>query len=210
MTRIKNNQMKNLMKGKLPVSLLVAAIIMVLHSCSHDKKDPGYEFMPDMYRSPSYETYSANPNFEDGMTARQPVKGTIPRGFMPFGYPNTNEGYEAAGTELKSPLARTEENLIEGERLYGVFCMQCHGKEGKGDGTIIKNEKFPPPPSYSGQLKDLVEGKMYWTITYGKNLMGSHASQLNSAERWKVILYVQKLQLIDQLNNQAAPTAAAE
>ena len=35
---------------------------------------------------------------------------------------------------------------------------------------------------------------MFHTITYGKNLMGSHASQLNNEERWKVIRYVQTLQ----------------
>ena len=49
-------------------------------------KHPGYEYMPDMYRSPSYETYSENPLFSNNSTARQPVEGTIPRGFVPFEY----------------------------------------------------------------------------------------------------------------------------
>ena len=31
-------------------------------------------------------------------------------------------------------------------------------------------------------------------MTYGKGLMGSHASQLTKEERWKVVYYVQKLQ----------------
>jgi len=41
-------------------------------SCSDDPKKPGYEYMPDMYRSPSYETNSSNPLFADSMTERQP------------------------------------------------------------------------------------------------------------------------------------------
>jgi hypothetical protein len=38
------------------------------------------------------------------------------------------------------------------------------------------------------------EGKMFHSITYGRNIMGSYASQLNPEERWKVIMFVQTLQ----------------
>ena len=182
-------------------------VSVILSSCNDDPKHPGYEYMPDMYRSPSYETYSINPNFKDSMTARRPVAGTIPRGsdYMPYPYPNTPEGYEAAGKELKNPFEKTEANVAEGKRLYETFCIHCHGAEGHGDGTIIANGKFPgAPPSYSGPLKDLPEGKMFHTITYGKNLMGSHASQVNQTERWKIIMYVQTLQKL------GTTTAAAD
>jgi hypothetical protein len=43
-------------------------------------------------------------------------------------------------------------------------------------------------------LKDLPEGKMYHTLTYGKGLMGSHASQLSQKDRWLVIEYIKVLQ----------------
>ena len=173
-------------------------------------KTPGIEYTADvdMYRSPSYETYSENPNFADDMTARKPVEGTIPRGYMPYPYPNTNEGYEAAGVNLKNPLPLTPEILAEGKDLYIKFCVHCHGAEGKGDGSIIKNGKFPPPPSYStgmssggGKLSELPEGKIFHSITYGRNLMGSHASQLNHEERWKIVHYVQTLQKPETSNN---------
>ena len=69
-----------------------------------------------------------------------------------------------------------------------------HGKKGLGDGTVPTNSEYPQPPSYSGALKDLPEGKIFHTLNYGKNLMGSHASQMTKTERWNVILYVQTLQ----------------
>jgi mono/diheme cytochrome c family protein len=153
--------------------------------------------MPDMYRSQAYKENSPNPNFRDSMTVRMPVKGTIPRGInhLVYPHPNTYEGYETAGKELKNPIPLTPENLAEGKRLFEIFCVHCHGPEGKGDGTIVQNGKFPPVPSYSGPLlKTLPEGKMYHTITFGKNMMGSHASQLLPEERWKVIMYIQELQ----------------
>lgn len=42
---------------------------------------------------------------------------------------------------------------------------------------------------------------------YGKNNMGSHASQLNYEERWKIIKYVWKLRQ-DQAPGAAAATPA--
>ena len=182
------------------------AIVFVV-ACNDDPKSPGYEYMPDMYRSPSYETNSSNPNFSDSMTARKPVPGTIPRGFMPYPYPNTKEGYEAAGKELKNPLMHNDVNLAEGKRLFENFCIHCHGAQGMGDG-LVTTHGFPPPPAYSGALKDLPEGKMFHTITYGKNLMGSHASQLNQEERWKIIMYVQTLQKLGQ--SDSAMTASTD
>ena len=182
--------------------------VMVISSCNYNTpQHPGYEFMPDMYRSPSYETNSMNSFFTDSMTNRRPVAGTVPRGdFVPYTYPNTLEGYEAAGKELKNPLEKTEANIAEGKRLFEIFCIHCHGAEGKGNGSIVANGKFPPPPSYSGdQLRELPEGKMFHTLEYGKNMMGSHASQLTRAERWKIIMYVQTLQKLP-----AAPAAQAD
>ena len=56
------------------------------------------------------------------------------------------------------------------------------------------NSDYPSPPSYKAALKDLSEGKMFHTLMYGKNLMGSHASQISAEDRWKIIYYVQSLQ----------------
>ena len=42
-------------------------------------------------------------------------------------------------------------------------------------------------------IKTLPEGKIYHTLTYGKNNMGSHASVLSPKDRWKVIKYVKYL-----------------
>ena len=171
--------------------------------------------MPDMYRSPSYETYSDNPNFPDSITARQPVTGTIARGDaiytdydrLPYPYANTNEGYEEAGLKLKNPLENTPENMTEGKRLYENYCTHCHGATGKGDGLVVQRNG-PIPPSYSSdQLKNLPEGKMYHTIEWGKNMMGSHASQLTPTQRWKIIFYVITLQ---QTDSQSASTAKTD
>lgn len=183
---------------KLAFSAAFAGLLMAgFTSCGKkDANSPGIEFMPDMYRSPSLEYYQTHT--EDGVeldNAMLPVKGTVARGFMPYAYPNTPEGYEAAGTNLHNPLpvADRAKYEAEGEVLYANFCTHCHGASGAGDGKV--GAKLPgPPPAYDGTLKNLPEGKIYHSITYGKGTMGSHASQLTQEERWKLVYYVQKLQ----------------
>lgn len=186
-------------KSGLLVAVVTTGALFALEGCKSDPASPGFEYMPDMYRSASYKAYEVNPNFADSMTARLPVKGTIPRGgmytnFVPYEYPNTIEGYEAAGLNLKNPLPASADVIAEGKRLYGIFCIHCHGEKGDGQGWLVTGGKFAGVPSYTAQLKDLPEGKMYHTLMYGKNMMGSHASQINMTERWSVVRYVQTLQ----------------
>ena len=186
--------------SNLILSSAFLASIIALQSCTSDPLSPGLEYMPDMYRGPAYETYGESPFSEQGSSLK-PVAGTIPRfndETLPYhenyAYPNTNEGYEAAGLGVVNPYPATELILEKGKKVYSNFCIHCHGEKGDGNGILVQRDKYAGVPSYySAALKDLPEGKMYHTIYYGKNMMGSHAAQINYAERWSVIRYVQKL-----------------
>ena len=171
---------------------IAVVTVLALSSCENAPNSPGYEYMPDMYRSPALKYYNTHVIGNDTMpSAMKPVAGTIARGYMP-GVP-AGMDYEKAGVYLKNPILFSEAALTEGQAIYGKFCVHCHGDAGKGDGKV--GLKLPgQPPAYDGPLKNLSEGKMFYTIIYGKGMMGSHASQLTVEERWKVIYYVQKLQ----------------
>jgi len=185
----------------LGASVMTIAATVVITSCK-DKRSTGWEYAPNMYEHIAFDPDQKNPNFADGKTAQVPPAGTIPVGFVTFDYPKTNEGYEQAGAEVHSPLPQTKENFEDGKVLFLHFCSPCHGQTGQGDGLVVQHG-FPPPPSYSkgqssrgGAMKDLTDGKIYHTITYGVNAMGSYASQLAPEERWKVIMYVHHLQTL--------------
>ncbi|MGB0136636.1 MAG: c-type cytochrome [Flavobacteriales bacterium] len=203
------------------------AVVALLASCGKDPNSPGIEYMPDMYRSPAIEAYvdyGQDPwKVGDSLavvqrntpSAMKPVAGTISQdrngvsmNSMPYPFPNTTEGYEAAGVELSSPIGTTEANIAKGEVLYNRYCVHCHGEKGDGMGKIAQNGHIEGIPSYSGKLVDLPVGKMYHTLTYGKGLMGSHASQLSALERWEVIEYVKVLQGTSVLesDNEPQPT----
>ena len=173
-------------------------VVISLAACSGDS-NPGYEFMPNMYRSPSQETYGENTI--NGMNARTPVEWTIARGNLStFNFDETLDGYLKAGNEAINSIENNAENLAEGKVLYGMFCEHCHGKTGAGDGTV-KHALYSAVPHYNDDklirrsgtnMKNLKAGHIFHAITYGLNSMGPHASQLSEEERWKITLYVQE------------------
>lgn len=200
-------------------ALVLAALaggVLALQSCKSDPNSPGFEYMPDMYRSVGYESYSINPNFGDSLSARLPVSGTIPRngmytGYAPFTYANTPEEYERAGAELKNPLPFDKATVEEGKGVYNIMCVHCHGENGDGNGHLVAIGKFNGVPNYlAPNYVNLADGKMYFTLMYGKNAMGSHASQINERERWAVLRYVNYLQRGKKLEGDAPAAAPAD
>jgi len=183
------------------ISLVLFSSLAILSSCQkRHANSPGIEFMPDMYYSEAFKDYELNPLFKDSLAARRPVAGTISQGSAPnspmsidqFIYQYKLEDYELAGANLKNPIENDSLTLAQGKEIYTKFCIQCHGEAGDGNGSIVVNGKFPNPGAYWAK-EGLTEGKMFHTLTYGKGLMGSHASQLTKTERWKTVLWVKNL-----------------
>jgi len=82
---------------------------------------------------------------------------------------------------------------VAGQDLFREYCAVCHGTGGAGDGPIVP--KYPNPPAYQVEKsKALPDGNMFHVITFGRNNMPSHAAQVSTEDRWKVILYIRKLQ----------------
>lgn len=179
-------------------STIAASIALVgLVACNRDKSTPGYEYMPNMYRSPHFKTYEANPNTPNGTTALPIVEGTVPRGYYTYDIPNSPDGYEKSLSikEYPSKYAQiSERDLAEGKRQYNIYCSVCHGEKGDGNGVLVKNEKIVGVPSYASDARPgLTPVSIYHVITYGKGIMGSHAAQVLPDDRWKVVHYVEAL-----------------
>ncbi|MFN8238243.1 MAG: cytochrome c [Chitinophagales bacterium] len=178
--------------------IILIVLVLGFSSCIRNSKKPGREYLWDMAHPIAYEAGSPNPIFKDGKTNQLAAEGSIARG--KYIYPLADTEYVKAATAITNPFTFTSDEIQEtGKHLYTVNCAICHGDKGDGQGHLVQINKFPPPPSYLMEpLLSKPEGQRYHTLIYGKNLMGSYASQLNHRERWLVLSYVKTLQAAAQ------------
>lgn len=181
--------MISLMKSIFRISLVVGFAAFAW-SC-HDKSQPNYQYMPNMYESVGYETYAETHAFKNGKEGQLPVPGTINRGFEVYEYPNTTAGLEAARANLKSPLDPASVDMDKAKELFEIYCGICHGNAGDGKGKLVTQGKFLGVPNYKD--RPITEGSIFHVQTYGLNSMGSYANQLSTKERWMVTAYVLQL-----------------
>lgn len=179
-------------------SIVAASLVIVMGLMSCDsgsmRRTPGHIYAPDMTYSRAYDAYTTNPNFADSMTSRLPVEGTIARGHqMPD---HLKEGDTNAYKTFTTNAKFSEAELKEGGRLFNIYCGICHGQNLDGQGPLFASGKFASMPA---NLKDakylhMSVGQMYAAIKYGKNMMGSYASQIDIKQRWMIIAYIKKVQ----------------
>ncbi|MDX1285275.1 MAG: cytochrome c [Draconibacterium sp.] len=169
-------------------------MVFVLSSCDYNRRTTGWEYFGDMTTSPAYESYTPNPNFEDGKTMQPPVAGTIPRGTVPYAYEKTDEDRALAASTLVNELESTKENISRGERMYDIYCMQCHGEKGDGQGPLYVNKKYTYPPAslLSEKMLEATDGDIYHVITVGHGIMAEHGSMIQSDDRWKITMYIKE------------------
>ncbi len=203
------------MKNTSIIACLTAVVLLA--ACSDVKRKPGSVYMPDMAYSRAYESYADHSNLaEKGINyTNMPVAGTISREEeMPFHITKDVAGdttnYNASKL-VKNPydtLSTTQHD--EAERLYLVNCGVCHGAKLDGNGPLYKDGNGPYAPKPATLVGDakyeaMPAGQMFYSVAYGKNLMGSYASQLSRKQRWMVIAYIKSKQ---QQGKKAAPAAA--
>ena len=198
--------MKN--KNKMNISLLfaIAFVAVATVSCNDIKRTPGSVYMPDMAYSRAYETYADHSNLaEKGINYNNlPVAGTLARGKeMPFPYAKDAVGdstnYVASKSVVNPIDSLSKKDLAETERLYLINCGICHGATLNGNGPLYKDGNGPyaaKPATLVGDAKyeNMPAGQMFYSVAYGKNLMGSYASQLSRHQRWMIIKYIKNKQ----------------
>lgn len=194
------------------ISLLLSLTAFAVISITSCGERTGIEYAPNMYNSRALESQSQwrentiNPN---GMNMRLPAAGSVPRSnfnteflqdddstfvtdLMRYDIPA--DSIEIAARTLKNPIPWSENVEIEGKALYTRYCSHCHGTSGAGDGKVGVVYKGVPVYS-SAALKDISGGHIFHVITHGKGRMWPHGSQMTPEERWKIVHYVQRLQL---------------
>lgn len=94
----------------------------------------------------------------------------------------------------QNPVPPTEQNLLEGVRLFAQNCAICHGST-KGDASPspIAKGLYPKPPQLATEgVEDDPEGVSFWKIKHGIRLTGmpSFGYSLDDRQIWTLALFL--------------------
>jgi len=119
-------------------------------------------------------------------------------GLYGYDYSENNE-YELAASDM-NPLAINAENkevmFADGKKIFESKCAHCHGNKGDGNGPMVESGAYVGVPDYAN-VANLSDGQLFYSIYYGKGMMGAHNSILNKREIWTLVHYIRKIQNAD-------------
>jgi mono/diheme cytochrome c family protein len=147
-----------------------------------------------MARQPRYDPLEPSDFFSDGMAARPRVAGTVARGELstnPFLDSGKIGGAEADGF----PFPITAADLDRGHERFNIYCSECHGRLGDGNGMIPSRGFRRPPSFHTETLRTAPSGHFFDVMTNGFGAMPPYAPQVSVSDRWKIVAYIRALQL---------------
>jgi mono/diheme cytochrome c family protein len=88
---------------------------------------------------------------------------------------------------VDNPIPPTDNNLIDGMKLYTMNCSVCHG-EFDGKPSTLAHALYPPPPQLILDPPDDPEWQLFYVIRTGVRYTGMPAwgAALSPDDMWKV------------------------
>src|SRR2546428_10496436 len=119
--------------------LLCVAVVSIAGFRGGMSRKPPVEVFPDMDRQPKLRPQTHNNLFQDQLSSRLPVAGTLPRGSAYADTP-VNTGRIPGTTNFVElmPVPLTEALLKRGQNRYQIYCAPCHGAGGDGRGVTAR------------------------------------------------------------------------
>jgi len=111
---------------------------------------------------------------------------------VPFNADSSLPGLEDIG-DLKNPLPPDQDNEKLGQTYYTYYCVQCHGPEAGGKGTV--GQSFSPLPAdlHGAYVQNQSDGQLFEKISFGYKRHPSLAYTVSKEERWAIIVYIRSL-----------------
>ncbi|HEX6086378.1 MAG TPA: cytochrome c [Thermoanaerobaculia bacterium] len=141
-----------------------------------------------------YDPLEPSDFFSDGMSARPRIAGTVARGEIsndPFFDSGKRGGQIADGF----PMGVTLELVNRGHDRYDIYCAQCHGRVGDGNGMIPARGYRRPPSFHTETLRKAPTGHFFDVMTNGFGAMPPYRNQVPPRDRWAIVAYIRALQL---------------
>ena len=95
--------------------------------------------------------------------------------------------------KIVNPLKGDVNAAANGQKLYKVLCVVCHGAKGKGDGVAGAGLTPKPTNLTSLEFQSQSDGAIFWKIQTGRAPMASYETSIPENKRWEIINYIRTL-----------------
>jgi mono/diheme cytochrome c family protein len=136
--------------------------------------------------------YEASSVFADNASARQIDPNTVARSQGTQLDVETGKANGAVVTEL--PITVSREVIVQGQKVYAIYCTPCHGANADGKGIVAGYFKPAPANLLDERLRGQPVGHFFDVITNGYGIMYSYAGRIAPLDRWAVIAYIRAVQ----------------
>jgi hypothetical protein len=147
-----------------------------------------------MAEQPRCGPLEASTFFADERCARQPVEGTVARGYL-----HLDEHLYAGKVNDRPadtlPFPVTRQLLERGQERFNIYCTPCHDHLGSGQGMIVRRGFSPPPSLHIERLRLAPVGHFFDVISNGYGAMPNYGKQVSPHDRWAIVAYIRALQL---------------
>lgn len=147
----------------------------------------------DMHDQPRLKPYAKSTFFADKRAMRPLVPNTVARGRL-FEDAHLNLGKVDGKDAEAFPMPITKEILARGRERFGIYCINCHGTLGDGDGMIVSRGLKRPPSYHIDRLRQAPPGYIFGVITNGFGVMYDLSDRIRPDDRWAITAYVRALQ----------------
>jgi mono/diheme cytochrome c family protein len=168
----------------------------------------------DMAKQPVGRPLTGMPESPSGGSARPLEPGVVPRGSLADSYevrtgrrPGTDaDAFSRDVFVDKVPIDVSLELVERGRERFNIFCAECHGRLGDGNGKIPQRG-FARPPSYYDDLSrgfkvrgidipltEVPDGYVFEVISRGFGAMADYSAQVPVHDRWAITTYIRALQ----------------
>ena len=116
----------------------------------------------------------------------------MPQGVVPQGA-GVEPAFAQPPDQIRNPLQSDQAVIEEGKVAYTYYCIQCHGPDARGFGTV--GQSFAPLPTNlrSDTVRNQSDGALFIKIGMGYKRHPPLAYTVSVHDRWALIAFIRTL-----------------